>query len=51
MIDLETFVKKCLPNFDDLRMVTDRVNEIADQTTGLTEAVERAKFSNTTPER
>jgi hypothetical protein len=34
MTDLETFVKKGLPNFDDLQMVTDRVNEIADQTTG-----------------
>jgi hypothetical protein len=51
MTDLETLVKRGLPNFDDLQMVTDRVNEIADQTTCLMEAVERAKFSNTTPER
>jgi hypothetical protein len=50
MTDLETFVKRGLPNFDDLRMVTDRVNDIADQTSGLTEAVVGAKFSATTPE-
>jgi hypothetical protein len=51
MMDLEDFVKRGLPNYDNLRVITERVNEIADQTTGLTEAVAGAKFSNTTPER
>jgi hypothetical protein len=47
--DLETYVKQSLPNFDYLQVITERVNEIADQTTGLTEAVAGAKFSNMTP--
>ena len=49
--DLENLTKKSLPNFEDLRVITDRVNEISNQTTGLTEAVERAKLSITIPER
>jgi hypothetical protein len=50
MMDLEQFVKRGLPNYNDLRVITERVNEITDQTTGLTEAVAGAKFSNTMPE-
>jgi hypothetical protein len=50
MAELEDFVKRGLPNFDDLRVVTDRINEISNQTTGLTEAVAGAKFSNTMPD-
>jgi hypothetical protein len=48
---LEQFVKRGLPNYDDLQVITQRINEIVDQTSGLTEAVARAKFSNTTTER
>jgi hypothetical protein len=51
MTDLEEFVKRELPNYDDLRVITERVNEIENQTTGLTEAMAGAKFSNTIPER
>jgi transcription initiation factor TFIID subunit TAF12 len=50
MTDLEAFVKNDVPNFEDLQITTGRVNEIADQTTGLTEAVAGAKVSITTPE-
>ena len=49
--EMENFIKKSVPNFEDLPVVTDRVNEISNQTTGLTEAVAGAKFSATTPER
>jgi chromosome segregation ATPase len=51
MAELEDYVKRGLPNFDDLQVVTERINEISNQTTGLTEAVAVAKFSNTTPDR
>jgi hypothetical protein len=51
MMELEEFVSKGLPNYDDLQVITERVNEIADQTTRLTLAVAGAKFSNTTPKR
>jgi hypothetical protein len=51
MENLEVFMKNEVPSYEDLRMITDRVNEIADQTTGLTEAVAGAKVSITTPER
>jgi hypothetical protein len=43
MTDLEAFVKQGLPNYDDLRVITERINEIADQNTGLTEAGAVAK--------
>jgi hypothetical protein len=48
--DLEVFVKQGLPTYNDLRVIAERINEIADQTSGLTEAVAGAKFSNTMPD-
>jgi hypothetical protein len=50
-VDLEEFLKRGLPNFDDLWVVTERINEITDQTTGSTEAMAGAQFSNTMPDR
>jgi hypothetical protein len=49
MTDLETYSKRSWPDYDDLRLLTERVNEIAYQTTSLTEAVAVAMFSDTTP--
>jgi hypothetical protein len=51
MTDLVAFVKQGLPNFQDLRVIADRVNKDANQTTRLTEALAGTKFSNTTPDR
>jgi hypothetical protein len=51
MTDLEAFMKQGLPNYDDLWIITERINKIADQTTRLTEAVAAGKFSNITPGR
>jgi chromosome segregation ATPase len=42
--DLENHTKKNVPDFEDLQVISDRINKIADQITGLTEAVEKAKF-------
>jgi hypothetical protein len=50
MSDLEALVKQGLPNYDHLRVIIERVDEIADQTTGSTEAVAGANFSNTIPD-
>jgi hypothetical protein len=47
--DVEAFVTQGVPNYEELQVITDRINEIADQTSELIEAVAGAKFSNTTP--
>jgi hypothetical protein len=51
MTDPEAFVKQGLPNYTDLQVITEWVNEIGDQTTGLIEAVAGAMSSATTPDR